>query len=197
MSSSQWAWDNPTASVISEFNLVSTELIHRAAWRLQSVSCCCCCAAAPHASWPQCSQDAKPPPQEHPQGHIIQPSCCHTWSPTSHSINPNDDDAHDDDPPQVCSESWKSQLANSFFFLGYLIGSGVFGSLADSHGRKPSLFGATAIGERHVPGCTMAPCQVSMGPAACVSMDGWAFRPSAAPSSQCRSSSSAVASTHP
>ncbi|GLI62485.1 hypothetical protein VaNZ11_005116 [Volvox africanus] len=46
----------------------------------------------------------------------------------------------------ICGAAWQSQFANSGFFMGYLIGSGVFGSLADSRGRKPILFGCTALG---------------------------------------------------
>lgn len=45
----------------------------------------------------------------------------------------------------VCANAWKGQVANSFFFFGYLIGSGVFGSLADSQGRKKCLFGGTLL----------------------------------------------------
>jgi len=45
----------------------------------------------------------------------------------------------------ICGKAVIAQLANSAFFLGYLIGSGVFGSLSDSRGRKLSLFGATAL----------------------------------------------------
>jgi MFS family permease len=45
----------------------------------------------------------------------------------------------------ICADSWKSQLANSFFFVGYLIGSGVFGTVADAYGRKGMTFGATAL----------------------------------------------------
>jgi len=43
----------------------------------------------------------------------------------------------------ICADSYKSQIANSFFFVGYLIGSGVFGSVADAYGRKGVTFGAT------------------------------------------------------
>jgi hypothetical protein len=45
----------------------------------------------------------------------------------------------------ICADSWKSQLANSFFFVGYLIGSGVFGTVADAYGRKGMTFGATVL----------------------------------------------------
>jgi hypothetical protein len=45
----------------------------------------------------------------------------------------------------ICADQWKSQLANSFFFVGYLIGSGVFGTVADAYGRKGMAFGATAL----------------------------------------------------
>jgi hypothetical protein len=44
----------------------------------------------------------------------------------------------------TCTQAWKTQLANSFFFVGYLIGSGLFGYLADAYGRKPMLFASTA-----------------------------------------------------
>lgn len=46
----------------------------------------------------------------------------------------------------VCAEAWKSQLANSFFFIGYLIGSGACGVVADAYGRKTVTFAATAMG---------------------------------------------------
>ncbi|GFR46601.1 hypothetical protein Agub_g8204 [Astrephomene gubernaculifera] len=46
----------------------------------------------------------------------------------------------------ICGAAWKSQFANSGFFMGYLIGSGYFGGLADTRGRKQVLFGCTAIG---------------------------------------------------
>ncbi|KAI8477034.1 MAG: major facilitator superfamily domain-containing protein [Monoraphidium minutum] len=45
----------------------------------------------------------------------------------------------------VCGDEWKAQTANSFFFLGYLIGSGIFGQLADIVGRKRSTLAAVAI----------------------------------------------------
>uniref|UniRef100_A0A383VW07 Major facilitator superfamily (MFS) profile domain-containing protein n=1 Tax=Tetradesmus obliquus TaxID=3088 RepID=A0A383VW07_TETOB len=45
----------------------------------------------------------------------------------------------------ICAEQWKSQLANSFFFVGYLIGSGVCGVVADAYGRKVVAFVATAL----------------------------------------------------
>jgi MFS transporter, OCT family, solute carrier family 22 (organic cation transporter), member 4/5 len=45
----------------------------------------------------------------------------------------------------VCGNTWKSGVANSFFFFGYLVGSGYFGYLADVVGRKPVLFGTTAL----------------------------------------------------
>lgn len=45
----------------------------------------------------------------------------------------------------VCSNGWKSQLVNSVFFLGYLVGSGVFGNVADSWGRRKSLVAATLL----------------------------------------------------
>eukprot|EP00201_Polytomella_parva_P022882 CAMPEP_0175043076 /NCGR_PEP_ID=MMETSP0052_2-20121109/2958_1 /TAXON_ID=51329 ORGANISM="Polytomella parva, Strain SAG 63-3" /NCGR_SAMPLE_ID=MMETSP0052_2 /ASSEMBLY_ACC=CAM_ASM_000194 /LENGTH=596 /DNA_ID=CAMNT_0016306039 /DNA_START=194 /DNA_END=1981 /DNA_ORIENTATION=+ len=45
----------------------------------------------------------------------------------------------------VCSRAWQAQLANSIFFFGYLIGSGFFGSLADSRGRKRSNLLCLAI----------------------------------------------------
>lgn len=47
-----------------------------------------------------------------------------------------------------CNKAWLAQLANSAFFLGYLLGSGVFGTLADYHGRKRTLLfasGAAAL----------------------------------------------------
>jgi MFS family permease len=56
----------------------------------------------------------------------------------------------------ICSESWKSQMANSFFFIGYLIGSGLFGNLADSFGRKKALFGATAASAVFTAACIAA-----------------------------------------
>lgn len=46
----------------------------------------------------------------------------------------------------VCSNAWMSQLASSGFFLGYLIGSGTMGTLADTRGRKLVLFACTAWG---------------------------------------------------
>lgn len=46
----------------------------------------------------------------------------------------------------VCADAWKCQLANSFFFVGYLIGSGLCGVIADAYGRKGVTFGATCLG---------------------------------------------------
>ncbi|KAG2484872.1 hypothetical protein HYH03_016357 [Edaphochlamys debaryana] len=46
----------------------------------------------------------------------------------------------------ICGAAWRSQFANSGFFMGYLIGSGLGGGLADSRGRKPVLFACTALG---------------------------------------------------
>lgn len=48
----------------------------------------------------------------------------------------------------VTQVSYFLQFVNSAFFLGYLIGSGVFGSLSDNIGRKKSLF--MASGELYV-----------------------------------------------
>eukprot|EP00775_Hariotina_reticulata_P004347 gene4347-4600_t len=45
----------------------------------------------------------------------------------------------------VCSNAWKVQLVNSFLFVGGFIGSGLFGVLADSLGRRLPLFLATTI----------------------------------------------------
>lgn len=45
----------------------------------------------------------------------------------------------------ICGKSFLVQLASSGFFVGYLIGSGFFGSLSDSKGRKPVLFGCTVL----------------------------------------------------
>lgn len=45
----------------------------------------------------------------------------------------------------VCGDAFKAQIANSFFFVGYLIGSGSFGVLSDIYGRKASAFGATLL----------------------------------------------------
>lgn len=45
----------------------------------------------------------------------------------------------------VCGDAWKAQVANSFFFVGYFIGSGLFGVLSDIYGRKASTFGATVL----------------------------------------------------
>jgi MFS family permease len=45
----------------------------------------------------------------------------------------------------VCKDAWKAQVANSFFFVGYFIGSGLFGVLSDIYGRKISTFGASAL----------------------------------------------------
>lgn len=45
----------------------------------------------------------------------------------------------------VCGDSWKAQVANSGFFLGVLIGSGIFGWLCDKQGRFRSLAVATFI----------------------------------------------------
>lgn len=45
----------------------------------------------------------------------------------------------------VCGEAWKAQVANSFFFVGYFIGSGLFGVLSDIYGRKISSFGASLL----------------------------------------------------
>jgi MFS family permease len=50
--------------------------------------------------------------------------------------------------PWPCStpaDAWKAQVANSFFFLGYGLGSGVFGTLSDRLGRKACLFSAATI----------------------------------------------------
>ena len=57
----------------------------------------------------------------------------------------------------VCGSAWKSQLANAGFFMGYLIGSGVFGGVSDSRGRKPVLFGCTAFGAACTVGVGLAP----------------------------------------
>lgn len=46
---------------------------------------------------------------------------------------------------QTPTDAWKAQTANSFFFLGYLVGAGVFGQLADRLGRKACLFAAAGI----------------------------------------------------
>lgn len=45
----------------------------------------------------------------------------------------------------VCGDAWKAQVANSFFFVGYFIGSGLFGVLSDKYGRKVSAFGASLL----------------------------------------------------
>lgn len=45
----------------------------------------------------------------------------------------------------VCADAWKAQVANSFFFVGYFIGSGLFGVLSDIYGRKLSTFGASVL----------------------------------------------------
>jgi hypothetical protein len=45
----------------------------------------------------------------------------------------------------VCSRAWLAQLANSAFFFGYLIGSGLFGSMADAGGRRRALGVSTAV----------------------------------------------------
>lgn len=39
----------------------------------------------------------------------------------------------------ICGKSVLAQLVNSAFFVGYLIGSGVFGSMADKRGRRKTL----------------------------------------------------------
>lgn len=46
----------------------------------------------------------------------------------------------------ICADAWKAQLANTFFFVGYLIGSGICGVVADAYGRKLMTFTATALG---------------------------------------------------
>ncbi|EFJ44180.1 hypothetical protein VOLCADRAFT_95576 [Volvox carteri f. nagariensis] len=61
----------------------------------------------------------------------------------------------------ICGASWRSQFANSGFFMGYLIGSGVFGSVADSRGRKPVLFGCTALGAIFTMAAGLAPNYVA------------------------------------
>eukprot|EP00197_Chlamydomonas_leiostraca_P012629 CAMPEP_0202879236 /NCGR_PEP_ID=MMETSP1391-20130828/33331_1 /ASSEMBLY_ACC=CAM_ASM_000867 /TAXON_ID=1034604 /ORGANISM="Chlamydomonas leiostraca, Strain SAG 11-49" /LENGTH=609 /DNA_ID=CAMNT_0049561553 /DNA_START=103 /DNA_END=1928 /DNA_ORIENTATION=+ len=45
----------------------------------------------------------------------------------------------------VCGKAWLSQLVNSAFFLGYLLGSGIFGTMADHHGRKITLLASTCV----------------------------------------------------
>ncbi|KAJ9531751.1 hypothetical protein QJQ45_021899 [Haematococcus lacustris] len=45
----------------------------------------------------------------------------------------------------ICSNAWLAQLVNSIFFLGYLIGSGTFGNMADRHGRKKTLMFASGL----------------------------------------------------
>jgi OCT family organic cation transporter-like MFS transporter 4/5 len=46
----------------------------------------------------------------------------------------------------VCSKSVLAQLVNSAFFLGYLIGSGVFGTMADVQGRRKTLLVSLGAG---------------------------------------------------
>lgn len=45
----------------------------------------------------------------------------------------------------ICSAAWKTQLVNSAFFVGYLVGSGLFGYLADAWGRKPTLLSSSIV----------------------------------------------------
>uniref|UniRef100_A0A665VEZ8 Solute carrier family 22 member 4-like n=1 Tax=Echeneis naucrates TaxID=173247 RepID=A0A665VEZ8_ECHNA len=45
----------------------------------------------------------------------------------------------------VCSEHWKQTFTSTVFFLGVLVGSFFSGQLSDRFGRKPILFGTTAI----------------------------------------------------
>eukprot|EP00736_Rhodelphis_marinus_P006384 Rmarinus@m.19676 len=40
----------------------------------------------------------------------------------------------------VCDEEWKPGLAGSAYFLGFLLGAGHFGGMADAIGRKPTFF---------------------------------------------------------
>eukprot|EP00878_Enallax_costatus_P037869 GHUV01042936.1.p2 GENE.GHUV01042936.1~~GHUV01042936.1.p2 ORF type:complete len:149 (+),score=20.79 GHUV01042936.1:51-497(+) len=45
----------------------------------------------------------------------------------------------------ICSDNWKVQLANSLYFIGCFLGSGLFGALSDHIGRKRPMLIATAI----------------------------------------------------
>jgi MFS family permease len=57
----------------------------------------------------------------------------------------------------VCGDAWRAQVANSLFFVGYFIGSGVFGILSDRIGRKPSAFGASLLAAVFAAGASAAP----------------------------------------
>ncbi|XP_018495839.1 organic cation transporter protein [Galendromus occidentalis] len=45
----------------------------------------------------------------------------------------------------VCDQAWLRSTAQSAFFLGGIIGSVAFGMISDKWGRRPALFGATAL----------------------------------------------------
>ena len=36
----------------------------------------------------------------------------------------------------ICSHAWKAQFVNSAFFVGFLVGAGVFGMLSDRYGES-------------------------------------------------------------
>ena len=36
----------------------------------------------------------------------------------------------------ICGHAWKAQFANSAFFVGFLVGAGVFGMLSDRYGES-------------------------------------------------------------
>ena len=46
----------------------------------------------------------------------------------------------------MCDDAYKSELATTIYFSGVLVGSLIYGHLADSYGRKPTLAVAQLLG---------------------------------------------------